>query len=89
VIAAEFVGTSIASGGDGADRAGSVTPSAMSENPHLKWQNSRRGYVVCRVDDKSWTTEYRTVSYITKPGAPVETPTKWRVEHGRPGILPA
>lgn len=89
VVAAEFVGTSIASGGDGSDRANAVTPAAMAENPHLKWQNSRRGYVVCNVNNDAWHTEYRTVPYISKAGAPVETPTKWRVEHGRPGILPA
>ncbi len=89
IVAAEFVGTSITSGGDGADRGGQVTPSAMSNNPHLKWQNSRRGYVVCRVDANVWNTEYRTVPYVTRPGAPLETPTKWRVENGRAGIEPA
>jgi alkaline phosphatase D len=87
VIAAEFVGTSISSGGDGTDRSASVTPATMSENPHIKWQNSRRGYVSCTVDGDAWTTEYRTVGYVSKPGAPIETPTRWRVEHGRPGIL--
>jgi alkaline phosphatase D len=86
IIGAEFVGTSISSGGDGFDRYNRLTPAVMSENPHLKWQNSRRGYVVCRVTDDAWTAEYRTVPYISKPGAPVETASKWRVEHGRPGI---
>jgi alkaline phosphatase D len=38
------------------------------------------------VTPDSWTAEYRTVAYVSKPGAPVETPTKWRVERGRPGI---
>ena len=86
IVGAEFVGTSISSGGDGSDRMNSLTPAVMSENPHLKWQNNRRGYVVCRVADDAWTTDYRTVQYVTKPGSPVDTPTKWRVEHGRPGI---
>jgi alkaline phosphatase D len=85
IIGAEFVGTSISSGGDGSDRG--VREATMSENPHLKWQNNRRGYVVCHVDEAAWTAEYRTVAYVSKPGAPVETPTKWRVEHGRPGIM--
>jgi alkaline phosphatase D len=86
VIGAEFVGTSISSGGDGFDRYNGLTPAVMSDNPHLKWQNSRRGYVVCHVTDDAWTTDYRTVPYVTKPGAPVETASSWRVEHGRPGI---
>jgi alkaline phosphatase D len=85
IIAAEFVGTSISSGGDGSDRA--LSPAVMSENPHLKWQNNRRGYAVCRVDETAWTTDYRTVPYVSKPGAPIETASKWRVEHGRPGII--
>jgi alkaline phosphatase D len=85
IIAAEFVGTSISSGGDGSDRA--LSPAVMSENPHLKWQNNRRGYAVCRVDETAWATDYRTVPYVSKPGAPIETASKWRVEHGRPGII--
>jgi alkaline phosphatase D len=88
IVAAEFVATSISSGGDGSDRS-FISEAQRGENPHLKWQNNRRGYFVCRVDGNACTTEYRTVSYVSKPGAPVETPTKWRVEHNRPGIVPA
>jgi alkaline phosphatase D len=88
IVGAEFVATSISSGGDGSDRS-FLSEAQQGENPHVKWQNSRRGYVVCRVDRDAWHAEYRTVPYVTKPGAPVETPTKWRVEHGRPGILSA
>jgi alkaline phosphatase D len=85
-VAAEFVGTSITSGGDGTDRFASVSPATMSENPHMKWQNARRGYVTCRLDDSACTAEYRTVAYVSKPGAAIETPTTWRLEHGRPGV---
>lgn len=85
VVAAEFVGTSISSGGDGTERMGRVT-TLMKENPHIKWQNSRRGYVSCAVDSRAWNAEYRTVAYVSKPGAPLQTPAKFRVEHGRPGI---
>jgi alkaline phosphatase D len=86
IVSAEFVGTSISSGGDGSARS-YVSDAQRGENPHLKWQNNRRGYVVCHVEADAWQTEYRTVPYVARPGAPVETPTKWRVEHGRPGIL--
>ena len=87
IVGAEFVTTSISSGGDGSDRS-FLSEAQQGENRHVKWQNSRRGYVVCRADRDAWHAEYRTVSYVSKPGASVETPTKWRVEHGRPGILP-
>jgi alkaline phosphatase D len=88
IVGAEFVGTSMSSGGDGSDRNMVSGPTA-AENTHVKWQNNRRGYVVCSMDEGSVQAEYRTVAYVSKPGAPVSTPTKWRVEHGRPGILPA
>jgi len=86
VVAAEFVGTSISSGGDGSDRNLMLTPGTASDNPHIKWQNSRRGYVSCSVAGDAWNTEYKTVGYVSKPDAPIDTPTKWRLEHGRPGI---
>ena len=88
VVAAEFVGTSITSGGDGQDQAPRVT-AALSENPHTKWQNARRGYVLCHVDAQAWNTEYKTIEYVRRPGAPLLPSKKWRVEHGRPGIVQA
>jgi alkaline phosphatase D len=84
-IGAEFVGTSISSGGDGSDRNLVEGPLA-GDNPHVKWQNSRRGYVTCTVTPDEWHAEYRTVEYVTKPDAPVATPTRWVVRNGVAGI---
>lgn len=83
---AEFLGTSISSGGDGADRSSYVTEAVLSENPHVRWQNGRRGYMVCEATPAEWRTEFRTVPFVAQPDAPVETPTRWRLTHGRPGI---
>ncbi len=85
-IAAEFVATSISSGGDGSATLPAAAKATMSGNPHIKWHNRQRGYVTCAVDANTWNTEYRTVPYVTKPGAPIETPSKWRLTHGKPGI---
>lgn len=85
VVAAEFVGTSISSGGDGY-RAYQGWDAARADNPHIKWHNARRGYVRCRVTRDEWRADYRIVPYVSRPGAPIETATSWRVEHGRPGI---
>jgi alkaline phosphatase D len=85
VIATEFVGTSISSGGDGRDEWESLAE-IRSENPHLHWQNGRRGYVRCRVGPEEWRTDYRIVPYVTRPGAPVETASTWRCAHGRAGV---
>lgn len=85
-IAAEFVTSSISSGGDGTERWADVTDAALAAQPQVRWHSARRGYVTCAVDAGSWTSEYRTVPYVTRPDAPLETPTRWRLAHGRPGI---
>jgi alkaline phosphatase D len=85
-IAAEFVGTSISSDGDGAERDAYVTDAALAENPHVKWHNARRGYVSCTVTADTWRAEYRTVPFVTRPDAPLETPSRWQVTRGRAGL---
>ena len=74
-----------ASGGDG-EAAWRGSAEAMPDNPHVKWHTARRGYMVCEVGTEAWTTAYREVPFVTRPGAPVTTPSTWRVEHGRPGL---
>lgn len=87
VVAAEFVGTSISSGGDGYDAYPSWG-STRADNPYMKWHNARRGYVRCRVTSEEWRADYRVVPYVSRPGAPIKTETSWRVRHGAatPGI---
>ncbi len=86
VVGTEFVGTSISSSGDGADTNDAVQR-ALRHNPHLRWHNNRRGYVRCSVGPDAWTTDYRTVDYVSRPGAPIRTESRWRVETGRPGAV--
>jgi alkaline phosphatase D len=86
VVAAEFVGTSIASGGNGSDVPPTRLDAMKRENSHLKWFENRRGYVKCSVDAKAWQAEYRSVPFVETPGAPIVTASRWQVEHGRPGI---
>jgi alkaline phosphatase D len=85
IVAAEFVGTSISSGGDGSDRNLAEGPLG-ADNPHVKWQNSRRGYVSCTVTPEEWRSEYRTVEFVSKPDAPLATPTTWIVRNGMAGV---
>jgi alkaline phosphatase D len=83
-IATELVGTSISSGGDGADSY--VRPDVLAENPHIKWHNGRRGYVSCRVTPDEWSAAYRTVPFVTRPDAPLETASTWLMWPGQPGV---
>ena len=84
VVATEFVGTSITSGGDGTampDRLKTV----MANNPFLKFYNGQRGYVTCEVTPTQMRAKYQGVDYVTKPGAPLVTRATFVVESGRPG----
>ncbi|HVZ48598.1 MAG TPA: alkaline phosphatase D family protein [Gemmatimonadaceae bacterium] len=85
-IGAEFVGTSISSGGDGFDEFRTWNDASRAENPHVKWHNARRGYVMNDVGPDAWKASYRVVPFVSKPGAPVQTPAEFVTHHGRPGI---
>src|SRR5215831_2858235 len=85
VVASEFVGTSISSGGDGVDER-PATKDVYRENPHLKMFNGRRGYVLITVNQSQCRADYRIVPYVTKPGAPLQTHSSWVVEHNRRGV---
>ena len=88
VVATEFVGTSISSGGDGFDSP----PDAdrrLGENPCVRFFNAQRGYVLCNVTPGHWRSDYRVVEAVTTPEAPVSTRASFVVESGTPGAMPA
>lgn len=85
VVATEFVGTSISSGGDGAEHR-KDTPEVLAENPFVKFFNDERGYVMCDITPQTWTTHYRTVPFVSKRGAPLNTRKTFVVEAGKPGL---
>jgi len=85
-IATEFIGTSISSGRDGSDRWGSLR-NYETAIPNMKYHSARRGYVRCELTPDRWTSDYRMVPYVSRPGAPVETAATYVVESGKPGAL--
>lgn len=88
-VAVEFAGTSITSGGDGGDH-GKYTPAALqAENPGVRFFNNERGYVRCEVTPEHWRTDYRTVAYVSRPGAPLQTRASFVVESGQPRLQSA
>lgn len=84
-VAVEFVGTSISSGGDGGQERPD-TPSMLEENPCVKFFNNERGYVVCELTPETWTSHYRTVPFVSRPGAPLNTRASFVVENGVPQL---
>ena len=85
-VATEFVGTSISSGGDGANEPGNLA-GLLAENPFVKFHNAERGYVSCRVTSDQWQTHYRTVPYVSRPGAPLNTRASFAVNVGQARLL--
>jgi alkaline phosphatase D len=85
-VGVEFVGTSISSGGDGGDHGKYSSDAMLAENPAVKFFNNERGYVRCEVTPGQWRTDYRTVPYVSRPGAPLNTRASFVVESGRPQL---
>ena len=86
-VGVEFVATSVTSGGDGSDDAAQIDP-ILRANPNLGFMCDRRGYLVSDVTPKTWTTHFRVVPFVTRPGAPVETRRTFVVEAGAPRLSP-
>src|SRR5262249_15994490 len=88
IVATEFVGTSISSGGDG-----TPTPrnhdGVLAENPFVKFHNAQRAYVRCELSPRQCKTDFEIVPFVTKPGAPLETAATFVVEAGKPGAIRA
>jgi alkaline phosphatase D len=80
-VAAEFVATSISSGGDGSDaRAGSDR--ILAENPQLKFINDQRGYVTCDVTPDEWRTNFMVMDQVSTAGGALSKRATWAVARG-------
>jgi alkaline phosphatase D len=88
VVATEFVGTSLSSGGNGVDQPKGVD-ALLAANPGVKYHNRERGYVRCTITPGTWASDYVVVEDVTKPGGKVLTRTSFVVEAGQPGAKKA
>ncbi|MEU2280730.1 alkaline phosphatase D family protein [Streptomyces sp. NPDC013178] len=86
-VGTEIVTTSIASGGDGAERPANWA-TYLAANPHLRFYDGRRGYVRVGLDRHTARADFRTVPAVTVPGAPVSTAASFVTEAGNPGLVP-
>ena len=84
IVATEFVGTSISSGGDGGPNS-EYAEGVMRDNPFVKLHNAQRGYVSCELTPRLCSVRYRVLESVTRRGAPRETLAEFVVEEGRPG----
>ncbi|MGW9303726.1 alkaline phosphatase D family protein [Streptomyces cyaneofuscatus] len=87
-VGTEIVTTSVSSGKDGAERPANWENQTRA-NPHMKHYNGRRGYALVTLTEKQARADFRTVSAVTTPGAPVTTAASFVTEAGNPGLTPA
>ncbi|ATL27306.1 alkaline phosphatase D family protein [Streptomyces formicae] len=87
-LGTEIVATSIASGKDGADKPANWETYTKA-NPHMKFYNGRRGYVTVGLDREAARADFKTVSAVTTPDAPIKTAASFVTEAGDPGLKPA
>lgn len=84
-VGTELVCSSITSGGSGADTALTAHP-WLGWNPHLKMQNSLRGYVNTRIRPDALEADFRCVEQVSTPGAAVFTRASYVVEDRVPAL---
>ena len=87
-LGTEIVGSSIASGRDGADKP-ATWDTYTRANPHLKFYNGLRGYVTVELGRERARADFRSVPYVTRPGAPIATAASFVTEVGNQGLTPA
>ncbi len=85
VVAAELVGTSIASNGDGAPKT-QYADENMANNPHIVYNNDQRGYILCEITPKQMTSELRVADKVTTPDGKITPLARFVTESGRPGV---
>lgn len=88
VVGTEFVGSSISSSGNGTAKPKDLDL-ILADNPFLKFHNAERGYVRCELTPGQWRTDYRTVPFTDKPGAPLNTRASFIIEAGDSRLKPA
>lgn len=79
VVAAEFVGTSISSGGNGTQ---GQHDELMASNPCVRFHNRERGYVVCEVTPEQWISDYMVIDDVENPGGKAHKRASFVVEAG-------
>ncbi|MFC7017503.1 alkaline phosphatase D family protein [Streptomyces viridiviolaceus] len=87
-LGTEVTCSSVASGRDGVEKPDNWD-TYMRANPHMKFYNGKRGYVRVEFGRRAARLDFRTVSAVTTPGAPVTTAASFVTEAGAPGLKPA
>ncbi|MGJ8696646.1 MAG: alkaline phosphatase D family protein [Verrucomicrobiaceae bacterium] len=88
LVAAEFVATSLSSGGDGSDMMKDFEK-FQAYNPCIKYHNNRRGYLLCTLTPKEYRADFMMTDQVTQLGGTTRKAATYVVEAGRRGISKA
>lgn len=80
-VGVELVTTSITSDGDGYDDAANRAIE-LAENPHIKYADQRRGYVLCHLTPAELTADFHTMPYVSRRNAPSTVAARFTVADG-------
>ncbi|MFI5952329.1 alkaline phosphatase D family protein [Cryptosporangium sp. NPDC051539] len=88
LVASEFVGTSITSGGDpDLVRFRHQRATLQQENPHCRYLDNQRGYLLADVTPDEFCVRLRVVDSVTDPTAgAARSVARFAVESDRPGV---
>jgi alkaline phosphatase D len=81
IVGSELCGTSVTSGGDGSD-----AHENLPENPWIKYNGKRRGYVRVTLTANELRADFRQLAAVTTPNAPAATGASFTLTNGRPGL---
>ncbi|MGW0810090.1 alkaline phosphatase D family protein [Nonomuraea sp. NPDC002799] len=84
-VGSELVATSISTGGNGGDSDPGTHP-FLAINPHLKFYNNQRGYVLTKIERAAMTADFKVVPQVQTPGSEVYTRATFVVEDRVPGV---
>ncbi|HTF61856.1 MAG TPA: alkaline phosphatase D family protein [Edaphobacter sp.] len=85
VVATELVGTSVTSGGNGQVH-GQHIAEILRLNPHVVYNDARRGYFRCELTSSEMRSEERVVSSVTEKGTKAITAATFLTKDGLPGV---
>lgn len=88
ILASEFLGTSISSGGDVTEQPRHVA-ALLRDNPHVKHFSDARGYIAHDVTPARWLADLRAVDHVSRPGAPERSHARFALHWGVPGVVSA
>ncbi|GIH94363.1 alkaline phosphatase D family protein [Planobispora siamensis] len=84
-VGSELVTSSISTGGDGRDSDPATHP-FLTINPHLRFYNNQRGYVITKIGRELLTADFKVLPQVTRPGAAAHTRATFVIEDRVPGV---